>query len=46
MNRLGTLLHQEIEGANRSQRAHDLAERARRLARLADELAAYGATKV
>jgi ATP-dependent Lon protease len=46
MNRLGTLLHQEIEGANRSQRAHDLTERARRLAKhLADELVAYGATK-
>jgi ATP-dependent Lon protease len=46
MNRLGTLLHQEIEGPNRSQRVHDLAERARRLARhLADELVAYGAAK-
>jgi ATP-dependent Lon protease len=43
MNRLGTLLHQEIEGRNRSQRTHDLAERARRVARhLAGELAAYG----
>jgi len=45
MNRLGTLLHQEIEGQNRSRRTHDLAERARRLARhLADELAVYGAS--
>jgi ATP-dependent Lon protease len=46
MNRLGTLLHEEIEGRNRSQRTHDLAERARRVARhLADELAAYGGKK-
>jgi hypothetical protein len=44
MNRLGALLREEIEGANRIQRARDLAGRARRLARhLADELAAYGA---
>ena len=46
MNRLGTMLHQEIDGRNRSDRAHDLAERARKLARhLADELVVHGATQ-
>ena len=44
MNRLGTLLRQEMEGPNRSQRSRDLASRAQRLARhLAEELVAYGA---
>jgi ATP-dependent Lon protease len=44
MNRLGTLLRQEMEGPNRSQRARDLVGRAQRLARhLADELVVYGA---
>jgi ATP-dependent Lon protease len=44
MDRLGTLLRQEMAGPNRSQRSRDLADRAQRLARhLAGELAAYGA---
>jgi ATP-dependent Lon protease len=44
IDHLGALLRQEIEGPNRSQRARDLAQRTRRLARhLADELVAYGA---
>jgi ATP-dependent Lon protease len=46
MNRLGSLLRQEMEGRNRSRRSRDLASRAQRLARhLADELVAYGAHK-